>query len=338
MKLNLSKKLAAPAAILMLGLAAHASAGIQNQIRRGFTVTPGGTLRLLTDTGSIEVQSSRADKVDVQVILTADTSSRDKAAKLFEDFTLDAKQSGNSVIVRGRHDEGWGLFHFNDDLDVRFVISVPAQYNLDLETSGGNIRVSDIRGEVRTETSGGNLYLGRIDGPVSGNTSGGNVTVQGAVGKLLLRTSGGNITVGAVQGAVEARTSGGSIKVSQARGDVIAKSSGGNITLSDVAGSINAETSGGSMSASISTQPRSDSRLSTSGGNVTISLASTVSVDLDARSDGGFVTSDMPVTIQGTVEEQVMRGRINSGGPKLVLRTSGGNIKVRKIQQQRSSY
>lgn len=334
MRLTLSKKLAAPIAILMLGMAAHASADIQNQIRRSFAVTPGGTLRLLTDTGSIEVRSSRGDKVDVQVILTADTSNRDKAARLFKDFTLDAKQSGNSVIVRGRYEEGWKLFHFDDDLEVRFVINVPAQYNLDLETSGGNIRVSDIRGEVRTETSGGDLYLGRIDGPVSGNTSGGNVTVQGAVGKLLLRTSGGNITVGAVQGPVEARTSGGSIRVSQARGDVIAKSSGGNITLNDVAGSINAETSGGSLSASISTQPRSDSRLSTSGGNVTISLASTVSVDLDARSDGGFVTSDLPVAIQGTVEEQVMRGRINSGGPKLVLRTAGGNIKVRKIQHQ----
>jgi len=335
MRLNPSRKLAATTAFLLLGMAAHASAAdIQNQIRRSFAVTPGGTMRLLTDLGSIEVQSSRDDKVDVQVILTADTSNREKAAKLFKEFTLDTKQSGNSVIVRGRYEEGWGLFHFNNDLEVRYVIHVPAQYNLDLETAGGNIRVSDIRGEVRTETSGGNLYLGRIDGPVSGNTSGGNVTVQGAVGKLLLRTSGGNITVGAVQGAVEARTSGGSIKVSQARGDVIAKSSGGNITLNDVAGSINAETSGGSMSASISTQPRSDSRLSTSGGNVTISLASTVSVDLDARSDGGYVTSDLPVTIQGTVEEQVMRGRINSGGPKLVLRTAGGNIKVRKIQHQ----
>lgn len=334
MRLNPSRKLAATTAFLLLGISAHASADIQNQIRRSFAVKPGGTMRLLTDLGSIEVQSSRNDKVDVQVILTADTSNREKAAKLFKEFTLDTKQSGNSVIVRGRYEEGWGLFHFNDDLEVRYVINVPAQYNLDLETAGGNIRVSDIRGEVRTETSGGNLYLGRIDGPVSGNTSGGNVTVQGAVGKLLLRTSGGNITVGAVQGAVEARTSGGSIKVSQARGDVIAKSSGGNITLNDVAGSINAETSGGSMSASISTQPRSDSRLSTSGGNVTISLASTVSVDLDARSDGGYVTSDLPVTIQGTVEEQVMRGRINSGGPKLVLRTAGGNIKVRKIQHQ----
>jgi len=334
MKLKLSNLPAVPALILMLGMTTHASADIQNQIRRTFTVTPGGTLRLLTDTGSIEVQSSPGDKVDIQVILTADTSSRDKAAKLFKDFTLDAKQSGNSVIVRGRYDEGWGLFQFDDDLEAHFVITVPAQYNLDLETAGGNIRVSDIKGEVRTETSGGNLYLGRIDGPVSGNTSGGNVTVQGAVGKLLLRTSGGDITVGAVQGPVEARTSGGSIKVSQARGDVIAKSSGGNITLNDVAGSINAETSGGNMSASISTQPRSDSRLSTSGGNVTISLANTVSVDLDARSDGGFVTSDLPVTIQGNVEEQVMRGRINSGGPKLVLRTAGGNIKVRRIQHQ----
>jgi len=334
MRLNLSKKLAAPIAVLVLGMATYTSADIQNQIRRNFSVSPGGTLRLLTDTGSIEVQSYPGDKVDMQVVLTADTSSRDKAAKLFKDFTLEAKQSGNSVVVRARYEEGWGLFHFHDDLDVRFVINVPAQYNLDLETAGGNIRVSDIRGEVRTETSGGNLYLGRIDGPVSGNTSGGNVTVQGAVGKLLLRTSGGNITVGAVRGSVEARTSGGSIKVSQARGDVIAKSSGGNITLSDVAGSINAETSGGSMTASISTQPRSDSRLSTSGGNVTVSLASTVSVDLDARSDGGFVTSDLPVTIQGTVEEQVMRGRINSGGPKLVLRTAGGNIKVRKIHHQ----
>jgi hypothetical protein len=39
----------------------------------------------------------------------------------------------------------------------------------------------------------------------------------------------------------------------------------------------------------------------------------------------------VPVTVQGTQDEDSIRGRINGGGPKLVLRSSGGSIRVKSL-------
>jgi hypothetical protein len=54
-------------------------------------------------------------------------------------------------------------------------------------------------------------------------------------------------------------------------------------------------------------------------------------VELDARASGGGVDSDVPVTVQGTQERDQVRGRIGGGGPALVLRSSGGGIRVKRM-------
>jgi hypothetical protein len=52
--------------------------------------------------------------------------------------------------------------------------------------------------------------------------------------------------------------------------------------------------------------------------------------DLDLQTDAGHVTVDFPYTIIGTPDQSRIQGKMNSAGEDLVLRTSGGNIKVLK--------
>ncbi|MFP5245584.1 MAG: hypothetical protein ACLGH0_02735, partial [Thermoanaerobaculia bacterium] len=94
---------------------------------------------------------------------------------------------------------------------------------------------------------------------------------------------------------------------------------------------IDAKTSGGSIKARLSHQPREESQLVTSGGTVTVEVAAGIGLELDAKSSGGGVDSDVPVTLQGSMERDQLRGRIGSGGPKLVLRSSGGGIRVKPL-------
>jgi hypothetical protein len=151
------------------------------------------------------------------------------------------------------------------------------------------------RYNVRLKTSGGGITLGRIDGQINADTSGGDVSLDGGTGNIDLRTSGGGIRIG------------------------------------DAGGSVRAKTSGGSIKAQLAQQPHADSKLSTSGGGITISIAPNVSVDVDARTSGGDVDTDLPVTLLGTQDDSSLQGKINGGGPKLVLRSSGGNIRLRKL-------
>ena len=64
---------------------------------------------------------------------------------------------------------------------------------------------------------------------------------------------------------------------------------------------------------------------------LTTETTTQLSVDVDARASGGGVHSDVPVTVQGTQDDGELQGRIGSGGPKLVLRTSGGGIRLKSL-------
>jgi len=45
---------------------------------------------------------------------------------------------------------------------------------------------------------------------------------------------------------------------------------------------------------------------------------------------GGEVTSDLPITVQDAFGEGKLRGKLNGGGPLLTLRTSAGDIRLRR--------
>ncbi len=313
---------------LALFVAASAFAA-EDTIRRGFNVAEGGTLRLKASPGSIKVVTGGTG---VAVEITRKARGR-RAEETLREHEITFRQEGNDVIIESEHDDesNWSNWFHWRDYEVQWNVRVPSRYNLDLRTSGGSIDLADIGGTVEARTSGGSIKTGRLAGTATLKTSGGSIRVGGAQSSVQAVTSGGGITIGDTAGPVEARTSGGSISIARAQGDVFARTSGGGITIENAAGKVDASTSGGSITARISAQPRGDSRLATSGGSVTVELAGGIGVELDARASGGGVHSDVPILVRGKQDDDSLSGTIGSGGPKLVLRTSGGGIRVRSL-------
>jgi DUF4097 and DUF4098 domain-containing protein YvlB len=310
---------------LSLALASTAYAA-EDTIRKGFNVADGGTLRLEAGVGSIKIVSGGTG-VAVEVVRKA--RGRDGEETL-RDHKITFAQQGNDVVIKGDFERENHWFQWFDEYDVQWNIRVPSHYNVDLQTSGGSIDLSNVGGTVLARTSGGSISAGKLGGTATLKTSGGSIQVNGANGALVAKTSGGSIRIGDTAGPVEARTSGGSISLANVSGTVVAHTSGGGIHIEGAMGSIDASTSGGSIQAELLRQPSGDSRLSTSGGGVVVTMANSIAVDLDARASGGGVTSDVPVTIMGRQDDDQLNGKINGGGPKLVLRTSGGGIRVKK--------
>jgi DUF4097 and DUF4098 domain-containing protein YvlB len=320
---------AALAAVLGLVSISAAHAAIESPIHRSFNVRPGGTVTVDTDLGDIKVTSGGSN-VSVDVIRRARVSSQSKADELFKDLDVNFASEGNNVRIRAKYDHPTSWFHWNTDLDVRFVINVPSQYNVDLRTSGGDITVSDLNGQAKVNTSGGDVALGHIAGAVDAHTSGGDISMAGSQANAMLVTSGGDIKVDNSAGPLNVKTSGGSIDIGHAQGDLTAHTSGGSIEIGDAGGIIDASTSGGSIKARLSRQPRGESKLSTSGGGITVHIASNIALDIDAHTSGGDVDSDVPVMVMGKQDDSSLNGKLNGGGPKLVLRSSGGDIRLQK--------
>lgn len=302
--------------ILFLTLSSQIFASIEKNEKKSFDVSFGGRLFIDTDKGSIIIETHKSTKIEVEILMTAKTNDDDLAEKLFNNFNVSYDHGGSDLKIVGKYKGGksWlkNLFGGSNSnkLNVKFIVTVPEKYNVDLNTSGGGIAVGDLEGMVEAKTSGGGLTFGNIHGNING------------------KTSGGGITIGECAGNIKISTSGGGIKIKKCEGSVDAHTSGGGITVNEVYGAIDASTSGGSVYASITEQPKENCSLTTSGGGITVKLAKNINVYLDAKTSGGSVQTDFPITIKGKIDRSKLNGKINEGGPELYLRSSGGSIHI----------
>jgi DUF4097 and DUF4098 domain-containing protein YvlB len=273
------------------------------QFDKTFTVSAGGTLHLETDAGSVKITGGSGSDVVVKVEIRGSDS-------FVKDFEVSARQEGRDVYVKGEVPQSFWRMFSSGNQDARFTVTVPAKYNIDASTAGGDVLITAIEGHVKGQTSGGDIGATEVVGDVSVGTSGGDVEVK------------------KVQGMVDASTSGGDVVVSSVKGDVKAETSGGNVKVDGVEGAVNAGTSGGNVHIAVRGGNKGI-RAETSGGNVEVSIASNVSANLDAATSGGDVECDLPVTVQGKISESSIKGTVNGGGPLIYAHTSGGNVRIK---------
>ena len=268
----------------------------EEQVSKQFTVQPGGKLVVDVDFGSVEVRTSNANQVSVDVVRTVKRGDKEDEEAFLKERPVTFAQDGNTVTVRSRATtkQGWS-WRGSQKTQGKYTITVPAQFNAQVKTSGGSINIADLRGETTVKTSGGSLKLAGIQGPIDGHTSGGSVKVMECKGPITVHTSGGSIDIDNASGKVDASTSGGSVSAAFAS------------TLSD------------------------DVNLRTSGGNVTLRVPEKSAFDLDASTSGGSVKSDLAVATEGKPKRTSLRGPVNGGGKQVVLRTSGGSVHVKKL-------
>jgi len=193
---------------------------------------------------------------------------------------------------------------------------------------------------VVAETGGGNVLLSSCSQGASLQTGAGLVKVEKCGGEVRAETGGGNIELGEIGGEANIQTGGGTIKLSSATGTVKAETGGGSIELWGVP-SAHVETGAGTITAKFIPGGDTDSILETATGDVTVYLVASVKVTVNASieaASGHTITSDFPqirVSSEGGQWEpkQVSaEGSLNGGGPELKIRTTMGNIYIRRAQ------
>jgi DUF4097 and DUF4098 domain-containing protein YvlB len=295
-----------------------------------FPIKPGGKLVMNVDRGSIHITTSASDKIEVKITRELKNASAAETKRVLEQHQIEFTSGENELKIEARSPKQFSGFNNPfSRLQVDYTVAIPAKFDIDLKTAGGHIAVADLEGRAILHTSGGNLDIATLMGPLKAHTSGGHITIAKVSRDADLDTSGGNVRADEIDGSLVAHTSGGHIVLGKTKNSVKASTSGGNIEVKDASGPVNARTSGGHIVARLNRQPKEDCSLKTSGGNVDISLAASLAFNLDAHTGGGRVNSDFP----GDFNKQHTRltAQINTGGPELLLETSGGHITVRKL-------
>ncbi|MCI0748279.1 MAG: DUF4097 domain-containing protein [Verrucomicrobia subdivision 3 bacterium] len=281
-------------AFLLAGCLA-AFAETEEEISKRFTVQPGGKLIVDVDFGSINVSPGTGNEVAIDVFRKVKRGSKADEEAFLDERPVTFAQDGDAITVRSRADKSRRFsWRGSQSTEAKYTIRVPAQFNAQVKTSGGSISINELKGEVNARTSGGSLKFARLNGTLDGHTSGGSIRVTDCVGPIKVNTSGGGIDVQNASGKVEASTSGGSV------------------------------------SAQFASAPPEEVTLKTSGGSVTLTVPENAAFDLDASTSGGSVKSDLAVSTDGKPSRTHLKGPVNGGGKPVVLRTSGGSVRVKK--------
>lgn len=348
-----------------LGVWSVSGALVESNLEKSFRVGPRPRFNLDSDRGSVELRVGDAAEIQVTVEREVTGGTAAQAREIFAAHEVSFDQDGSEVSVRARLNREDKLGGRRPpQLNVRFIVTVPPASDLDVKTAAGSIKGGNHAGEVRVrttggdiefgeirshfdavtaagsircagaggavtaKTSGGELWLGRLEADASLETSAGSIHVKQVGGKLRARTAGGNIEAGELLGPATLETSAGSIAVGTAHARLEAKTSGGELNLEDLREVVVGSTSAGSIKATFTAQPEGGSRLTTSGGNIEVRLDPELAFDLAASTKAGRVTTELPVvaTVVGEHRTDALQGKINGGGPALVLTTSAGSI------------
>lgn len=125
------------------------------------------------------------------------------------------------------------------------------------------------------------------------------------------------------------KTQNGEVRLENIQGvRIVASSTNGGITGRAVAGAVEAATVNGGIQMDLETVG-GETRLSTVNGGVALTLAPGVNAELEATVvNGGVQVQDGLVLTAEERSRQRVAGRIGSGGPRLVLQTTNGGVRV----------
>jgi DUF4097 and DUF4098 domain-containing protein YvlB len=283
--------------------------GREWKIERRIDLVKGGTFQFSVPVGSVVIENHKAAYMEYSGEFKA--KSKREGDRLFPLIEEKSSTTGNKTEL---------VFQWKNKksprksrLSGKHVIRLPQGVDIEIRTAGGSIQVADRIGAVSLKSSGGSLRLGKVDGVVAAMTSGGGISVGHCNGDASLKTSGGSIKAGNVNGSLNAQTS------------------GGKISVGNVSGHLNAKTSGGSINARLENQIQRPVNLMTSGGSITLAVKPDFKAVLDAKTSGGRVICDLPIEVSGKFSKRAIEGVVNGGGPKITMKTSGGNIVLKKM-------
>lgn len=270
--------------------------------QKEFNVKPGGTLNIdLRTGGSISIEGWNKDVVSADFIIKGRDS---------DEIIVEFEQNGNNVEINSYYDGNDDSYNSN----AKLVVKTPNNYNVELNTMGGDVKIYSVNGKMSGRTMGGGLNLKNLKGNLDLTTMGGELTVKDCEVNGKVHTMGGDVLVENVTGDLNAKTMGGKVK------QVNVKSSSGS-----TGNEINISTMGGPIEVD---RALNGAKVKTMGGEITVNYAEkfvdaeTMGGDIEIKSVDGWIKAK---TMGGDIEAKMI-GDPSKGDRGVSLNSMGGDI------------
>ncbi|MEH6304568.1 DUF4097 family beta strand repeat-containing protein [Olivibacter sp. CPCC 100613] len=285
------------------------------------------SVNLQTSGGSLTVEGVAGSQARLEVFVQGNNGNnrltKEEIEQRLQDYDLQISTDNGQLVATAKPKNGFK--NWRKSVSISFRAYVPQAASAKLKTSGGSLSINGINGLIEGETSGGSIKIAQVKNNVNLKTSGGSINAADVAGNLLLHTSGGSIKLSNLKGKIDAQTSGGSIGANDISGELLAKTSGGSIRVDRMTGSADLATSAGSTSVNMVNVDKY-LKIDVSAGSVNLQLPMDKGLDLNLSA--GKVNLPSLGNFSGTKEKDRVVGKLNGGGARVDVHVSVGNLNL----------
>jgi hypothetical protein len=276
----------------------------KRELERKFSAAGIEKLNLDNFNGSIEIEGTKSDQMQVNVEISADSEAE------LDNVEIDFIE-GTNFVIRSKS------LIMKPRCSVRYQIKLPDNIALaDVISTNGKVSITGCGGDAEIRSSNG------------------SIDVENYQGSLTLKTSNGSVDAISIRGDVNIRTSNGSIEAIDVSGKVYANTSNGKIEIENCSDIRESVTSNGKILMEIGDLP-ADLVVCTSNADITLILSSAVNCDIQARTSNGKIRmQDIKLDIQSSSKNRLV-ARYNGGGKLLDAETSNASV---NIYQTKKTY
>ncbi len=313
--------------------------------------------------GDITVRASDDNEIRVSAKKNVRTWSENEADRLAKPIGVDITKNGDGFEV---HPSGYDSSdaRIGVDLDV----SVPQMSPLTVRTDKGDVNVSDFQNDVSVIDQNGDVEVRGATGEVSIDMKKGDVKVSDSHGDVKISGKGGEIeatditgsltvegdfygpvrtdrvakgvrmvsprtdlTVSALAGHLEVGS--GNLDLIDAPGLVNLRTRDTEINVENPGGKVNIDNRNAQTTVRFSSAPKEDVTISNSNSGISLTIPGSSSFEILAECRNCDIDSEFPglASVKSPSGDSTIAGRYGSGkGPKITLKTSYGNIELRR--------
>jgi len=313
--------------------------------------------------GDIIVRGSDNGEIRVTATKTVKSWSETEAARVAEPVKVTIEQNGDGYEV---HPAGFDLS--SSKIGVNLEVAIPKKSVVSVKTEKGDVTVSgifgdvvvtDMTGDVDVRGTAGdvNVEMRKGDAKVSGtrgdvkisgkggeievNDTAGSLTVEGdfygpiradkAVKGVRMVSSKTDLTLSALAGHFEAGS--GNMDIVDAPGNLSLRTRDAEINVENPGGKVNIDNRNASVSVRFSSAPKEDVQITNSSSEIALTVPGGASFEIAADCRNCEISSEFPGLGASKTEsgDSHLAGKYGSGkGPKITLKTSYGNIALRR--------
>ncbi len=279
-----------------------------------FRVGRNASLYLGNLSGDIIVKAGSGDDIVIDALKRAPQGP--DAQRQLNAVTIDAVQQASRVEVRTRYPEHGGDIRTSVD----FTVTVPADTALDLHSVSGDVRVTGVKGNLRTDCISGDVIIEGAERLEQVKAVSGDIVVTGGAGTdVRLSSISGELTVRGMKArSLEVTSISGEAKLTDVSADrAVVKTMSGGVEYTG------AFARGGHY------------EFTAQSGDVRLTPTSNTGFELDARSFAGDVRCDVPLTMKPTEVarrsgRREMKGTYGDGSAFITVHTFNGDVIIAK--------